>query len=637
MEEDILLEIISQELLKHEQEKEKVELQIIDEKDKTRLQEGKNDIAGLNAAIESYKKDRVDIINMSEKKKDTVNEIEIAQNDYNKIIAQNQKLLQEQSEYKKEIEKSQGRLVIGPDGKMTKSNEQKEYENDLEKINQELAEFSTKISNAKNKIYSAQERVKNAENYTDKMLSKYHITRQQVQVKWAQEEYGLVGLNDNRAVHNRIIKVIAEANNLGRLNPNPENLKKLEALKQVVPQIDELAKVYTQLRNGKLLDTLYEDINFDELSYNELLEKAKSIIEMIEKPLQPKVPVETIQPEAPAEPIQTEVPVETIQPEAPAEPIQAEASAEPTQPKAQEGQAGSPTSIGINQGSRNAEMNGFEVRPIPIQMPIKNNEDAKKTHQTKYYANIAIYGRKLSIKLGNTEKEYEYLYDDNKIKQMIKEELQSSLITGRLFFNQEEIKNIEDSVGINDLIGKKADLNIVYALIKTEKSKTDLMKLDDKDTIKDLKSRINSAITKYADTMKPADNKSFEASFSKPILIKYDCKDKANLEDSEYAKLKENAYNAKSYAKVNANWYTRVSWKFRDIMNKYFNKTKTITAPIVDQTAYNKAKEEREKFIEEMNGKPKDIGETERCVQGYMMGKDKYPKITKQKDNNQER
>ena len=98
-----------------------------------------------------------------------------------------------------------------------------------------------------------------------------------------QREYGISNISDREGLQERLTKVVTEGILYGADKKNPDKAKRFEEIKKVIPQFDEFKTAYLQLRAEGIENELYKDINYETVSYSELLERAKAIVKELEE------------------------------------------------------------------------------------------------------------------------------------------------------------------------------------------------------------------------------------------------------------------------------------------------------------------------------------------------------------------
>ena len=130
-------------------------------------------------------------------------------------------------------------------------------------------------------------------------IDKEYLTPEEfekVQMLQLEKEYGLIGITDRESLQNRLVKIVSEGIQYGTNKQNPESLRRFENIKKVMPQFEEFKTLYLQLREKCMEDKLYENIEFENVNYDELLEKATKILEEKSKTdeIQPDISDESV-------------------------------------------------------------------------------------------------------------------------------------------------------------------------------------------------------------------------------------------------------------------------------------------------------------------------------------------------------
>lgn len=92
------------------------------------------------------------------------------------------------------------------------------------------------------------------------------------------QEYGITGITDKENLQKRLEYTISNGIMYGS-SQSEYGDKKFAEIKQVLPQFETFKDVYLQLRQYGIEDKLYEGLDFRNISYEELLKRAKTIIE----------------------------------------------------------------------------------------------------------------------------------------------------------------------------------------------------------------------------------------------------------------------------------------------------------------------------------------------------------------------
>lgn len=114
------------------------------------------------------------------------------------------------------------------------------------------------------------------------LMGKHHKDRidkeRQEQLSKIEHEYGISGITDRVALQARLEHTVSDGIQYGASRSEYGD-KKLQEIKQILPQFEQFKKVYIQLRENGIEDKLYENLDFENVSYDELLQKATSIME----------------------------------------------------------------------------------------------------------------------------------------------------------------------------------------------------------------------------------------------------------------------------------------------------------------------------------------------------------------------
>lgn len=110
-------------------------------------------------------------------------------------------------------------------------------------------------------------------------IDEMYLSVEQKEILQAVQEYGLTGIEDKEALQQRLEKGISDGIFYSADQQDSEKLKRFETIKKAIPQYEELKNAYLQLRQAGLEDELYKGIDFKNISYAELLERATRILE----------------------------------------------------------------------------------------------------------------------------------------------------------------------------------------------------------------------------------------------------------------------------------------------------------------------------------------------------------------------
>ena len=110
-----------------------------------------------------------------------------------------------------------------------------------------------------------------------------------------EQEYGLAGIEDREALQRKLEDIVSKGIFLGADKNSEKKVAEYEKLKKVIPRFEELKDVYLKLRVAGIEDELYEGIDFQNVSFNDLLDRATVILE--EKAREDEKKTELEQPE----------------------------------------------------------------------------------------------------------------------------------------------------------------------------------------------------------------------------------------------------------------------------------------------------------------------------------------------------
>ena len=110
-------------------------------------------------------------------------------------------------------------------------------------------------------------------------IDEMYLSAEQKEILQAMQEYGLTGIENKEILQQRLEKCISDGIFYSADLQDTEKLKRFETLKKAIPQFDELKNLYLQLRQAGLEDELYSNIDFNNISYADLLERATRILE----------------------------------------------------------------------------------------------------------------------------------------------------------------------------------------------------------------------------------------------------------------------------------------------------------------------------------------------------------------------
>lgn len=109
-------------------------------------------------------------------------------------------------------------------------------------------------------------------------IDEMYLSSEQQEILQDMQEYGLTGIVDRETLQQRLEKGISDGIFYSADLQDPEKLKRFETIKKAIPQYEELKVVYLQLRQAGIEDELYDNIDFNNISYAELLKRATKIL-----------------------------------------------------------------------------------------------------------------------------------------------------------------------------------------------------------------------------------------------------------------------------------------------------------------------------------------------------------------------
>ena len=110
-------------------------------------------------------------------------------------------------------------------------------------------------------------------------IDEMYLSEEQKETIQAMQEYGLTDIQDVQTLQQRLEKCISDGIFYGADQQNPEKMKRFETIKKAIPQYEEIKTVYLQLRQAGLEDDLYANMDFQNVSFDDLLERATTILE----------------------------------------------------------------------------------------------------------------------------------------------------------------------------------------------------------------------------------------------------------------------------------------------------------------------------------------------------------------------
>ena len=110
-------------------------------------------------------------------------------------------------------------------------------------------------------------------------IDEMYLSLEEIQKAQGEREYGIEDIQDRESLQRRLEKVISDGIFYSADKQDEDKLKKFERIQSIIPQFEEFKSAYLQLRQAGLEDELYQGIDFLTISYDELLEKATTILE----------------------------------------------------------------------------------------------------------------------------------------------------------------------------------------------------------------------------------------------------------------------------------------------------------------------------------------------------------------------
>ena len=105
------------------------------------------------------------------------------------------------------------------------------------------------------------------------------IRAEQQEKDMLEQEYGLVGIEDRKTLQRRLEDIVSKGIFLGADKASEKKVAEFKRMKQVIPRFEEFKSVYLQLRQAGLEDDLYANLDFQNVSFDDLLERATTILE----------------------------------------------------------------------------------------------------------------------------------------------------------------------------------------------------------------------------------------------------------------------------------------------------------------------------------------------------------------------
>lgn len=105
------------------------------------------------------------------------------------------------------------------------------------------------------------------------------IRAEQQERNMLEQEYGLVGIEDSQTLQSRLEEIVSKGIFLSADKDNDKKVAEFEKMKQVIPRFEEFKNIYLQLRVAGIEDELYANMDFQNVSFDDLIERATTILE----------------------------------------------------------------------------------------------------------------------------------------------------------------------------------------------------------------------------------------------------------------------------------------------------------------------------------------------------------------------
>ena len=110
-------------------------------------------------------------------------------------------------------------------------------------------------------------------------IDKMYMSEEEIEMLQIESEYGLTNVNDGELLKRRLEKIVSDGINYGANKEDTEGMRRFANIKKIMPQFEKFKEAYLQLRVKGLEEQLYEGIDFENISYDKILERATSILE----------------------------------------------------------------------------------------------------------------------------------------------------------------------------------------------------------------------------------------------------------------------------------------------------------------------------------------------------------------------
>lgn len=110
-------------------------------------------------------------------------------------------------------------------------------------------------------------------------IDKMYMSEEEIQMLHIENEYGLTNINDGEILKKRLEKIVSDGINYGANKEDTEGIRRFANIKKIMPQFEMFKDTYLQLRVMGLEEQLYVGLDFENISYDRILERATSILE----------------------------------------------------------------------------------------------------------------------------------------------------------------------------------------------------------------------------------------------------------------------------------------------------------------------------------------------------------------------
>lgn len=110
-------------------------------------------------------------------------------------------------------------------------------------------------------------------------IAEMYISEEEKQMLQTENEYGLTNINDGEILKKRLEKIISDGINYGANKDDTEGMRRFANIKKIMPQFEMFKEAYLQLRVIGLEEQLYMGLDFEDISYDKILERARSILD----------------------------------------------------------------------------------------------------------------------------------------------------------------------------------------------------------------------------------------------------------------------------------------------------------------------------------------------------------------------